>query len=62
MFGGIEVYGMRSSEQRVFEQELDTRATTGVIYWEGEVIVEGTRAGEPVAGLGYVELTGYADR
>ncbi|CAN5800449.1 hypothetical protein BH23CHL4_BH23CHL4_10480 [soil metagenome] len=31
MFGGIEVYGMRSSGQRVFEQELDTRATTGVI-------------------------------
>ncbi|CAN5852667.1 hypothetical protein BH20CHL4_BH20CHL4_16170 [soil metagenome] len=61
MFGGIKVYGMRSSEQRVFEQELVRRATTGVIYWEGEVIVEGTRVGEPVAGLGYVELTGYAD-
>jgi len=46
----------------LLDQELDTRATTGVIYWEGEVIVEGTRAGDPVAGLGYVELTGYADR
>jgi len=42
------------------DQELDTRATTGVIYWEGEVEVDGTRAGAPVAGLGYVELTGYA--
>jgi len=35
--------------------ELDGRATTGVIYWEGPVAVEGGPAGE-----GYVELTGYA--
>lgn len=42
------------------DQELDTRRTTGVIYWEGEATVEGSSGGEPVAGLGYVELTGYA--
>jgi predicted secreted hydrolase len=42
------------------DQELDTTATTEVIYWEGEVVVEGTRAGGAIAGLGYVELTGYA--
>jgi predicted secreted hydrolase len=42
------------------DQELDTRATTGVIYWEGEAVVEGTFRGQPVAGYGYVELTGYA--
>lgn len=42
------------------EQELDTRATTGVIYWEGEATVEGTSAGAPIGGLAYVELTGYA--
>jgi predicted secreted hydrolase len=42
------------------DQELDTSRTTGVTYWEGEVTVEGTRDGEPLAGLGYVELTGYA--
>ena len=42
------------------DQELDTSATTGVTYWEGEVTVEGTRDGEPITGLGYVELTGYA--
>jgi predicted secreted hydrolase len=42
------------------DQELDTTATTGVTYWEGEVTVTGTgRAGAPVAGRGYVELTGY---
>jgi predicted secreted hydrolase len=42
------------------DQELDTRATTGVIYWEGEAVVEGTLRGQPVGGYGYVELTGYA--
>ena len=43
----------------VLDQELDTRATTGVIYWEGAQTVTGTRAGRP-PGRGYVELTGYA--
>ena len=42
------------------DQELDTTATTGVIYWEGEVLVDARRAGQPLTGLGYVELTGYA--
>ena len=42
------------------DQELDTRATTGVIYWEGEAVVAATHRGSPVAGYGYVELTGYA--
>lgn len=46
----------------LLNQELDTTATTRVIYWEGEVTVEGTKADEPIAGLGYVELTGYANR
>ncbi|MDQ3168418.1 MAG: hypothetical protein M3P94_07195 [Chloroflexota bacterium] len=44
------------------DQELDTTDTTGVIYWEGEVTVAGERAGAAIAGLGYVELTGYGDR
>ncbi len=42
------------------DQELDTRATTGVIYWEGEAVVEATFRGQPAGGYGYVELTGYA--
>jgi predicted secreted hydrolase len=41
-------------------QELDTRATTGVVYWEGSQVVTGTRGGTPVGGQAYVELTGYA--
>jgi predicted secreted hydrolase len=43
----------------VADQELDTRATSGVVYWEGSQIVEATRNGEPVDGEAYVELTGY---
>jgi predicted secreted hydrolase len=39
-------------------QELDTRPTTGVAYWEGAVKVAGTKDGRPIAGRGYVELTG----
>ena len=38
------------------DQEHDTRASTGTIYWEGAV--RALRAGKP-AGLGYLELTGY---
>jgi Predicted secreted hydrolase len=41
-------------------QELDTRATTGVVYWEGSQRVQATRAGIRVQGDAYVELTGYA--
>ena len=29
------------------------------VYWEGAVRVRGTAGGEPLAGRGYVELTGY---
>jgi predicted secreted hydrolase len=44
----------------VADQELDTRPTTGVIYWEGSQDVDATRGGSPLAGEAYVELTGYA--
>lgn len=43
----------------VDDQELRTGASTGVTYWEGSVTVEGTRDGRPVAGRGYLEMTGY---
>jgi predicted secreted hydrolase len=51
------VIGLRPT---VANQELDTRPTTGVVYWEGSQVVTATRAGTPVAGEAYVELTGYA--
>ncbi len=40
------------------DQENDTRATTGAIYWEGAVTA--TRAGHSI-GRGYLELTGYGE-
>jgi predicted secreted hydrolase len=46
-------------EPTVAAQELDTRPTTGVLYWEGSQVVTATRDGVPVAGEAYVELTGY---
>ena len=38
------------------DQELDSRRSTGAVYWEGAVTV--VRDGAP-AGRGYLELTGY---
>ena len=38
------------------DQELDSRASTGAVYWEGAVTA--LRDGKPV-GRGYLELTGY---
>ena len=45
----LEVVGLLPND------ELDGRATTGVVYWEGPVAASGSQQGE-----GYVELTGYA--
>jgi predicted secreted hydrolase len=39
------------------DQEL---ALDPIIYWEGAFDLEGTRAGKPIRGQGYLELTGYA--
>lgn len=38
------------------DQELDSRQSTGSVYWEGGVTI--LRAGQP-AGRGYLEMTGY---
>lgn len=34
--------------------------TVSTIYWEGAAAYEGTQAGQPITGRGYIELTGYA--
>ena len=39
------------------DQEMDVAFT----YYEGATVVRGTMNGEPVAGRGYVELTGYGE-
>lgn len=43
----------------ISDQELDTRGTTVIVYWEGACSVSGKRAGSEVDGRAYVELVGY---
>jgi len=50
--------GDRTFETRPLmnDQELDSRASTGSVYWEGaSTLLEGDRP----AGRGYLEMTGY---
>ena len=56
----IEVPGealQLSVKPAVENQEL---ALMPLTYWEGAVEITGTRAGQPVRGRGYLELTGYS--
>jgi predicted secreted hydrolase len=51
----------RGLELTVTPRLADQELPVSFRYWEGSVRLEGTHAGQPVTGLGYVELTGYAD-
>ena len=44
------------------DQELSTKRSTQVTYWEGAIETTGTAQGKPIHGQGYMELTGYAER
>ena len=48
--------GMFEIRPLMSDQELDSRATTGAVYWEGasELLESGRRVGR-----GYLEMTGY---
>ena len=52
--------GARSFETRPLfvDQELDSRASTGAVYWEGASLL--TEAGRRV-GRGFLEMTGYVE-
>jgi predicted secreted hydrolase len=41
------------------DQELDTRGTTMIVYWEGACRVIGTSNANPVRGNAYLEMVGY---
>ncbi len=41
------------------DQELDTRGTTMIVYWEGACSVEGRQGEAETYGRAYVELVGY---
>jgi predicted secreted hydrolase len=43
-------------------QELIVSNTTGNIYWEGAVSIDGQLNSQPISGQGYVELTGYTKK
>ena len=62
--GAEKIYAYKAEDVigRLHVSELDTTASTGVVYWEGEVEVAGSVEGSPLTGLGYVELTGYGER
>ena len=58
----IEVLGLEISIQVtpvILDQELDTRGTTMIVYWEGSSRVTGEAMGKKVGGNAYVELVGY---
>jgi len=40
-------------------QELDTRGTTMIVYWEGACKISGKAANNKIRGRAYVELVGY---
>jgi predicted secreted hydrolase len=48
-------------ELEVIPLLADQELRTTVRYWEGAVLAHGSSRGEPVAGEGYVELTGYGE-
>ena len=51
----VPAHGIETTVTPVLlEQEMDTRASTGIVYWEGAV-----RATGASEGVGYVELTNY---
>ncbi|MDM7920725.1 MAG: lipocalin family protein [Pyrinomonadaceae bacterium] len=52
---GIEV----TVEPVLKDQELDTRGTTMIVYWEGACNVNGTAGESSVSGRAYVEMVGY---
>lgn len=49
-------------ESEMPDQELNTKRSTGVTYWEGAVRLSGKSKGKAVKGAGYVEMTGYAQK
>jgi predicted secreted hydrolase len=44
---------------RLKSQELAGGSKIAPIYWEGAIVIEGTRGGRGVRGVGYLEMTGY---
>ena len=41
-------------------QEIESKGSTGITYWEGGVFAESVSDERKLTGLGFVELPGYA--
>ncbi len=41
-------------------QEIESKGSTGVTYWEGGVFVESASSEKKLTGVGFIEMTGYA--
>lgn len=53
--------GLQLTEQTTLDsQELSTPSSPSPSYWEGAVTYHGTIHQKPIAGIGYLEMTGYA--
>jgi len=56
----IPAYGVNLTVSADFaDQELETRRSTQVTYWEGSVSIGGKVGSETVQSQGYLEMTGY---
>ena len=59
----VPAFGLRLDvRSRIDGQEVLVEGGLLPAYWEGAVVVSGVRQGRPVAGAGYLEMTGYAER
>ncbi len=41
-------------------QEIESKGSTGITYWEGGVFAEGGSGEKKLTGVGFIEMTGYA--
>jgi predicted secreted hydrolase len=58
----LEIYPLMAElivEPALRCQELDTRGSTMIVYWEGAATVSGHIAQHPISGRSYIELVGY---
>ena len=61
---GVEIPGIGlrlDVRPRIDAQEVFAEGGILPAYWEGAVVVSGEREGKPTGGIGYLEMTGYAE-
>jgi predicted secreted hydrolase len=58
----IPSLGLQLTEKTTLDnQELSTPSSPSPSYWEGAVTYSGTIHRQPIQGIGYLEMTGYAE-